>query len=79
MWEMNWPALGPWPRFKRMPVDSYIGISGQRVKPGIVYWAKGFGQIHHLSGLVRQAGISHDEQAPIFELLITAWLEIGRQ
>ena len=53
-----------------MPVDSYIGISGQRVKPELYIGLGVSGQIHHLSGL-RDAriicAINHDEQAPIFE------------
>jgi electron transfer flavoprotein alpha subunit len=53
-----------------MPADSFIGISGQRVKPELYIGVGISGQIHHLSG-IRDArvicAINSDENAPIFE------------
>jgi len=53
-----------------MPADSYIGISGQRVKPELYIGVGISGQIHHLTG-IRDAkvicAINADENAPIFE------------
>ena len=53
-----------------MPADSYIGISGQRVKPDLYIGLGVSGQIHHLSGIRDSrivCAINNDENAPIFE------------
>ncbi len=52
-----------------MPIDSYIGISGQKVKPQLYLGIGISGQIHHLSGLRDTkiiCAINSDENAPIF-------------
>jgi electron transfer flavoprotein alpha subunit len=55
--------------FNWMPIDSYIGISGQKVKPQLYIGIGISGQIHHLSGLRDTkiiCAINSDENAPIF-------------
>ena len=55
---------------KWLPIDQYIGLSGQKVAPK-VYIACGIsGQIQHITGIQNTriiVSINTDQEAPIFE------------
>jgi electron transfer flavoprotein alpha subunit len=55
---------------KWLPIDQYIGLSGQKVAPK-VYIACGIsGQIQHITGIQNAriiVSINTDQEAPIFE------------
>lgn len=52
-----------------LPKDSYVGVSGQTVKPDLYVAVGVSGQLQHMAG-VREArtivAINNDEHAPIF-------------